>query len=130
MHLYTDETRLVSCNAAGVNVQNRRKRKAHNQMPHILENREQDLRRNLLPYLKKLFAYQKLHFMSDKTLGEIRVRTAFNPSEKTVVDQIKQSTAALINMCEELKHKDLRLASLAQTAYEEAAMWAVKAATA
>lgn len=65
-----------------------------------------------------------------KTLGEIRVITTFNPSEQTVVDQIKQSTAALINICEDLKHKDPRLASLAQTAYEEAAMWAVKAATA
>ena len=64
------------------------------------------------------------------TIGEQRVRTQFNPSNESIVDQIKQKTAELINMCEELKAKDGRLASLAQTAYEEAAMWAVKAATA
>jgi len=68
--------------------------------------------------------------MSDKTIGELRVRINFNPSAGTVVDQIKQKTAELINLCEELKAKDRRLASLAQTSYEEAAMWAVKAATA
>jgi len=69
--------------------------------------------------------------MSDaKTVGEIRVRTSFNPSQDSVVDQIKQKAAELINLAESLKNKDARLASLAQTAYEEAAMWAVKAATA
>lgn len=68
--------------------------------------------------------------MSEKTLGEQRVRTTFNPSQDSVVDQIKQKTADLINLCEELKPKDGRLASLAQTEYENAAMWAVKAATA
>jgi hypothetical protein len=64
------------------------------------------------------------------TIGEQRVRTAFNPSADSVVDKIKQQSAALIDLCETLKAKDARLASLAQTAYEEAAMWAVKAATA
>lgn len=64
-----------------------------------------------------------------ETLGEQRVRTKFNPSQSEVIDQIKQKSAELINLCEELKAKDPRLASLAQTAYEEAAMWAVKAAT-
>lgn len=64
------------------------------------------------------------------TIGESRVRTSFNPSANGTVDQIKQKTAELIDMCEDLKVKDGRLASLAQTAYEEAAMWAVKAATA
>lgn len=64
------------------------------------------------------------------TIGEQRVRTKFNPSADSTVDQIKQKTAELINLCEELKGKDARLASVAQTAYEEAAMWAVKAATA
>jgi len=68
--------------------------------------------------------------MSEKTIGEQRVRTEFNPSNEGVVDQIKQKSAELINLCEELKAKDGRLASLAQTSYEEAAMWAVKAATA
>lgn len=64
------------------------------------------------------------------TLGENRVRTTFNPSQNDVVSQIKQKSAELINLCETLKEKDGRLASLAQTTYEEAAMWAVKAATA
>lgn len=64
------------------------------------------------------------------SIGEDRVRTSFNPSADTIVDQIKQQTAVLINTCEKLKERDVRLASLAQTAYEEAAMWAVKAATA
>jgi hypothetical protein len=36
----------------------------------------------------------------------------------------------MIDLCETLKAKDARLASLAQTHYEDAAMWAVKAATA
>lgn len=66
----------------------------------------------------------------EQTIGELRVRTSFNPSANGLVDQIKQKSAELINLCEELKSKDGRLASLAQTSYEEAAMWAVKAATA
>lgn len=67
--------------------------------------------------------------MNDQSIGEQRVRTKFNPSADSVVDQIKQKTAELINLCEELKAKDTRLASIAQTEYESAAMWAVKAAT-
>jgi hypothetical protein len=63
------------------------------------------------------------------TLGETRVRTTFNPSASTDVEVIKQKSAALIDLCEGLKSKDPRLAALAQTAFEEAAMWAVKAAT-
>ena len=70
------------------------------------------------------------HDMEETTIGELRVRTTFNPSQNDVVSQLKQKTAELINLCETLKVKDARLASLAQTAYEEAAMWAVKAATA
>lgn len=71
--------------------------------------------------------------MSDKTVGETRVRTEFNVATgnpRTVVDEIKHKSADLINLCEILKSQDGRLASLAQTSYEEAAMWAVKAATA
>jgi hypothetical protein len=64
------------------------------------------------------------------SVGEDRVRTKFNPSADTVVDRIKQKSAELIDLCETLKAKDARLASLAQTHYEDAAMWAVKAATA
>ena len=64
------------------------------------------------------------------SIGEDRVRTKFNPSADSTVDQIKQKSAELIDLCEGLRTLDPRLASLAQTAYEEAAMWAVKAATA
>ena len=71
------------------------------------------------------------------TIGEQRVRTSFNPSQTNGVDVLKQKSAELINLCEDLKPKDgsmmsgekARLISLAQTAYEEAAMWAVKAVT-
>lgn len=64
------------------------------------------------------------------TIGEKRVRVQFNPSANSTVDQIKQKSAELINICDDLKDKDPRLAALAQTSYEEAAMWAVKLATA
>lgn len=68
--------------------------------------------------------------MEDLTIGEQRVRTKFNPSADSTVDLIKQKTAELINICQELKDKDLRLAEIAQNYFESAAMWAVKAATA
>ena len=68
--------------------------------------------------------------MAEKTLGEARVRTDFNVGNDSAVDQIKQKSAELINICETLKSLDARLASIAQTEYESAAMWAVKAATA
>jgi hypothetical protein len=64
------------------------------------------------------------------SIGEDRVRIKFNPSDDSLVAQIKQKTAELIDLCQTLKDKDARLASLAQTSYEDAAMWAVKAATA
>jgi len=63
------------------------------------------------------------------SIGALRVRESFNPSKDSMVDKIKRHTADLIDLCEELKPLDGRLAALAQTAYEEAAMWAVKAAT-
>jgi len=68
--------------------------------------------------------------MSNGSIGAARVRESFNPSLDNTVDKLKRYTADLIDLCEDLKHLDPRLASLAQTAYEEAAMWAVKAATA
>jgi hypothetical protein len=64
------------------------------------------------------------------SIGEDRVRLSFNPSANEEVETIKRKVAELIDLCEELKPKDGRLASLAQTAFEEGAMWAVKAATA
>ncbi len=71
------------------------------------------------------------------TIGEKRVRTEFNSDGVGNVNFIKQNSAKLITVCEDMKPKEgelvepekLRLISLAQTAYEEAAMWAVKAAT-
>ncbi len=68
--------------------------------------------------------------MVPQSVGEQRVRITFNPSASSDVDVIKNKSAELIDLCEKLKAKDPRLASLAQTAYEEVAMWAVKAATA
>lgn len=74
------------------------------------------------------------------SIGERRVRAKFNPSAVTAVDAIKSKTAELINITEEMikdfpedvrnNGEVIRLKSLAQTGYEEAAMWAVKAATA
>jgi hypothetical protein len=63
------------------------------------------------------------------SLGAQRVRESFNPSGDQLVDKIKRYTADLIDLCEDMKHLDPRLAALAQTAYEEAAMWVAKAAT-
>lgn len=64
------------------------------------------------------------------SIGTDRVRASFNPNDNTDVNYIKNIVANMIDFCEdELKAKDPRLASLAQTAFEEAAMWAVKAAT-
>jgi len=44
--------------------------------------------------------------MSEQTktqsVGEQRVRTTFNPSQDDTVSQIKQKSAELINLCEEL----------------------------
>ena len=80
------------------------------------------------------------------TKGEARVRVKFNVvenvAERKNVDAIKYESAKLIDFCEDgikdakakewndnAKGEAIRLWSLAQTAYEEAAMWAVKAAT-
>lgn len=67
------------------------------------------------------------------TLGERRVRTSFNPGDDKLVTLIKDSTAELINLVSDaLEPPDseaARLQSLAMTHYEEAGMWAVKAAT-
>jgi hypothetical protein len=63
------------------------------------------------------------------TIGEDRVRMTFNPSANPTVDLIKQKTADLIDLCEALKAHDPRLASIAMTHYETAAMFATKAVT-
>ena len=72
----------------------------------------------------------------DMTKGEYRVGIAFNPSADNKVAQIKRMAADLIDYVESIDaHEDgpntevMRLKSIAQTAIEEGAMWAVKAAT-
>lgn len=73
------------------------------------------------------------------TLGETRVRTDFNPSNSDLVSQLKQKAAEYINLVNTIPTPEVgtpqitevgRLKALALTAAEEAAMWAVKAATA
>lgn len=74
-----------------------------------------------------------------ETLGQKRVRVTFNPNKGEVIQDIKQATAELIDLLEDQRSAEpqgsppnperQRLISLAQTTYEEAAMWAVKAAT-
>ena len=71
------------------------------------------------------------------TKGEYRVGITFNPSNDDKVGQIKRSAADLIDLIETVATggtdaqsiEVARLRALAQTAVEEGAMWAVKAAT-
>ena len=79
------------------------------------------------------------------TKGEYRVGINFNPSNDDLVGQIKRAAADLIDMIEGIPTRvpdqhggetdDVRAAergrlkALAQTHVEDAAMWAVKAAT-
>lgn len=84
----------------------------------------------------------------EQTLGESRVRVSFNPSEENNVDRLKIKTAEIIDLLQAIRNDEasktydktpehfqlvsgekMRLISLAQTAYEESCMWAVKAAT-
>lgn len=70
--------------------------------------------------------------MTERTLGEKRVRVDFNPSQEGIVFDIKRHSAAIIDLVEKIPSvtpEQGRLKALAMTAYEEAAMWAVKAAT-
>lgn len=69
------------------------------------------------------------------TKGEYRVGITFNPSGDDLVGRIKRAAADLIDLIETVPTSSRepsdkpRLKSLAQTAIEEGAMWAVKAAT-
>lgn len=67
--------------------------------------------------------------VKELTIGEKRVRVDFNVDGDPAVDEIKKLAAHLIDACEFEKDKDPRLCALAQTAFEEAAMWAVKLVT-
>ena len=66
------------------------------------------------------------------TKGEYRVGINFNPSADDNVGLIKRAAADLIDLIETIPadtEDRPRLKALAQTAIEEGAMWAVKAAT-
>jgi hypothetical protein len=69
------------------------------------------------------------------SIGAQRVRESFNPSGNVLVDKIKRYTADLLDLCAEEVRREPdgevgRLWHLALDRYEEAAMWAVKGATA
>ena len=76
------------------------------------------------------------------TKGEYKVGVSFNPSANAKVDDIKRRAADLIDLIESIPSSGglnpatmeqvsevQRLKAIAQTKVEEAAMWAVKAAT-
>ena len=70
----------------------------------------------------------------DQSLGEYRVGVDFNPSKDSLVDEIKRKTADLIDLVHNQVAADRsqeirRLKVKAEDTFEEAAMWAVKAAT-
>ena len=62
------------------------------------------------------------------TEGEYRVGINFNPSGDQTVDAIKRKAAELIDLIGD-SGKDERCTALAQTAFEDGAMWAVKSVT-
>lgn len=71
------------------------------------------------------------------TIGEYRVGIAFNPSGDRTVSALKAAAALFIDLCaaiqkpedEATRSEVARLVALAITHAEDAAMWAVKAAT-
>lgn len=63
------------------------------------------------------------------SVGEKIVRTEFNPSSMGEVSILKTKTAEIINQIDGLRDLDQRLAAIAITKFEEAAMFAVKLAT-
>lgn len=76
------------------------------------------------------------------TKGEYRVGINFNPSADDMVGKIKRAAADLIDLIDHIQvlgaetedqlirsNEVARLKALAQTHIEDAAMWAVKAAT-
>lgn len=95
-------------------------------------------------FLFLFFVPLKKNYMqisSEKTLGESRVRTDFNVSGSSAVDEIKRKSAELINFINELPMPEkfandkinqgefMRAKAKALTEIEDGAMWAVKAAT-
>ena len=69
------------------------------------------------------------------TLGEKRIRVAFNPSKDDDVSDVKATCADLLDSMQQIMESAQnpevkRLIALGHTAIEEAAMWYVKALTA
>lgn len=68
----------------------------------------------------------------EKTLGELRIRTDFNPSNDKLVDVLKQDYARLLDKVNALPTRDgeaARAKAESLTLLETSAMWAVKCAT-
>lgn len=74
--------------------------------------------------------------MADLTLGQKRVGKTFNPSGNKNVDRIKELSAEAIDLLETLRTDEennaksgdvQRVISTAQTQFEQASMWGVKA---
>lgn len=69
--------------------------------------------------------------MNNQTLGQKRVKAEFNPAKNGLVDQIKNKSAELIDMLEQMRDggssEKQRVISIAQTELETACMYAVKA---
>ena len=63
-----------------------------------------------------------------ETEGEYRVGIKFNPASDDNVALVKQKAAELIDLVGKTGN-DVRCSSLAQTAFEDGAMWAVKSIT-
>jgi hypothetical protein len=68
------------------------------------------------------------------TVGERRVGLTFIPGDSPQANELKQLAAEFIDLCQHLRapwatDTEQRLWALAETHIEEAAMWAVKAAT-
>ena len=67
----------------------------------------------------------------EETNGMKRVRVSFNPGKESTISDIKLKCANLIDVMDMLKEDGYnpRECATAQTKFEEACMWAVKAAT-
>lgn len=69
------------------------------------------------------------------SFGQKAVGLSFNPSNNTVVDEVKKQYAAIIDTMNDLRNDPIvgeegkRLASIAITEAQAAQMWAVKAIT-
>ena len=78
----------------------------------------------------KIMELERLKKIKEQEEIEAKRKEEALRGREVIVDQIKQKTAELINLVDSVKHRDPRLCALACTAYEEAAMWAVKTVTA